>query len=52
MYNKKFFVTGATGSFGKEFVKHILKRHNAQLKVESEVGKGSTFSVCMPNSVV
>ena len=27
MYNKKFFVTGATGSFGKEFVKHILKNY-------------------------
>tara|TARA_B100000989_G_scaffold294869_1_gene274759 strand:- start:444 stop:1709 length:1266 start_codon:yes stop_codon:yes gene_type:complete len=43
--------TSSTG-LGLAIVKHILKRHNAQLKVESEVGKGSTFSVCMPNSVV
>ena len=43
--------TNSTG-LGLAIVKHILKRHNAQLKVESEVGKGSTFSICMPNSVV
>ena len=43
--------TNSTG-LGLAIVKHILKRHNAQLKVESEIGKGSTFSVCMPNSVV
>ena len=43
--------TNSTG-LGLAIVKHILKRHNAQLKVESEVGKGSTVSVGMPNSVV
>jgi two-component system phosphate regulon sensor histidine kinase PhoR len=29
-------------------VKHILLRHNARLVIESELGKGSTFSCVFP----
>ena len=35
-------VRGGTG-LGLAIVKHVLKRHNTQLEVESEVGKGSRF---------
>ena len=35
-------VRGGTG-LGLAIVKHVLKRHNSQLQVESEVGKGSRF---------
>ena len=36
--------TGHTG-LGLSIVKHILNRHNAQLNIQSEVNKGSTFSI-------
>jgi len=36
--------TGHTG-LGLSIVKHILNRHNAQLNIESEVNKGSSFSI-------
>lgn len=39
--------TGGTG-LGLSIVKHILTRHQARLEVQSEVGKGSTFSVIFP----
>jgi two-component system, OmpR family, phosphate regulon sensor histidine kinase PhoR len=29
-------------------VKHVLNRHQARLDIESEVGRGSTFSVVFP----
>ena len=35
-------VRGGTG-LGLAIVKHVLKRHNTQLQIESEVGKGSRF---------
>ncbi len=35
-------VRGGTG-LGLAIVKHVLKRHNSQLQIESEVGKGSRF---------
>lgn len=35
--------TGGTG-LGLAIVKHVLLRHDAQLNIESRVGKGSTFS--------
>ena len=36
--------TGHTG-LGLSIVKHILNRHNAQLNIQSEVNKGSIFSI-------
>ncbi|MBU1424699.1 MAG: phosphate regulon sensor histidine kinase PhoR [Gammaproteobacteria bacterium] len=39
--------TGGTG-LGLAIVKHIIMRHQAQLEVASEEGKGSTFSIVFP----
>jgi two-component system phosphate regulon sensor histidine kinase PhoR len=39
--------TGGTG-LGLAIVKHVLLRHQADLAVASEPGKGSTFSVRLP----
>ena len=39
--------TGGTG-LGLAIVKHILLRHDADLRIESESGKGSTFVCCFP----
>ncbi|MGJ0535367.1 MAG: phosphate regulon sensor histidine kinase PhoR [Methylocystis sp.] len=39
--------TGGTG-LGLSIVKHILTRHQARLEIQSEVGKGSTFSAVFP----
>jgi two-component system, OmpR family, phosphate regulon sensor histidine kinase PhoR len=39
--------TGGTG-LGLAIVKHVLLRHQAELDVESEIGRGSTFSVRLP----
>jgi two-component system phosphate regulon sensor histidine kinase PhoR len=39
--------TGGTG-LGLSIVKHILTRHQARLEIQSEIGKGSTFSVIFP----
>ena len=39
--------TGGTG-LGLAIVKHVATRHQAQLVVESEVGKGSRFSIVFP----
>ncbi|CAG4890541.1 phosphate regulon sensor histidine kinase PhoR [Paraburkholderia gardini] len=41
--------TGGTG-LGLAIVKHVLQRHDAQLEVKSEVGRGSTFTVRFPVS--
>lgn len=38
---------GGTG-LGLAIVKHVLERHQAQLEIKSELGKGSTFSVAFP----
>ncbi|WP_286164505.1 phosphate regulon sensor histidine kinase PhoR [Azoarcus sp. DN11] len=39
--------TGGTG-LGLAIVKHILSRHQAELRIASELGKGSRFSVRFP----
>ncbi|CAH2783216.1 MAG: Phosphate regulon sensor protein PhoR (SphS) (EC [uncultured Caballeronia sp.] len=41
--------TGGTG-LGLAIVKHVLQRHNAELDVKSEVGRGSAFIVRFPGS--
>lgn len=38
---------GGTG-LGLAIVKHIVARHRGRLKIESEKGKGSTFTVILP----
>jgi len=38
---------GGTG-LGLAIVKHIVNRHRGDLKIESELGKGSTFTVILP----
>ena len=35
---------------GLAIVKHIANRHRGQLLIESEEGKGSTFSVWLPSA--
>ena len=37
---------------GLAIVKHVLMRHDAQLKIKSELGKGSCFSCHFPLSIV
>jgi two-component system phosphate regulon sensor histidine kinase PhoR len=39
--------TGGTG-LGLAIVKHVLLRHGADLEIQSEPGKGSTFAVRLP----
>ncbi len=39
--------TGGTG-LGLAIVKHVLQRHQARLRVESTVGRGSTFTAVFP----
>ena len=39
--------TGGTG-LGLAIVKHVVMRHDAQMKIESELGKGSTFTILFP----
>lgn len=39
--------TGGTG-LGLAIVKHILQRHQGRLRIDSTVGKGSTFTACFP----
>ncbi len=39
--------SGGTG-LGLAIVKHVLNRHGAQLRIESELGKGSSFSCDFP----
>jgi two-component system phosphate regulon sensor histidine kinase PhoR len=42
---------GGTG-LGLAIVKHALQRHDATLQIESEPGRGSTFTCCFPPSRV
>ncbi len=39
--------SGGTG-LGLSFVKHVLLRHDAHLDIESELGRGSTFTCVFP----
>jgi two-component system phosphate regulon sensor histidine kinase PhoR len=43
--------SGGTG-LGLAIVKHVLQRHQARLKIESIVGKGSTFTAQFPHERV
>ena len=42
--------TGGTG-LGLAIVKHALLHHNARLKIESSLGKGSTFTITLPAAI-
>jgi two-component system phosphate regulon sensor histidine kinase PhoR len=41
--------SGGTG-LGLAIVKHVLSRHQARLEIESEPGKGSTFTAAFPST--
>ena len=43
--------TQGTG-LGLAIVKHVLMRHNARLIIESELGKGSVFTIQFPENSV
>ncbi len=45
--NSRSLETGGTG-LGLAIVKHILLHHEAELKIESQLGVGSTFSCVFP----
>ena len=42
---------GGTG-LGLAIVKHVLERHDAELRIVSELGRGSTFSCNFPGTLV
>ncbi len=42
--------TGGTG-LGLAIVRHVAENHGGTVKVESELGKGSTFEVRLPSSI-
>ena len=47
----RFSNTGGTG-LGLAIVKHILLRHDGHLEIDSEIGKGSTFTCHFPLELV
>ncbi|MGB0298761.1 MAG: ATP-binding protein, partial [Paracoccaceae bacterium] len=46
--NHRSRAMGGTG-LGLAIVKHIVQRHRGRLKITSEQGKGSCFSVILPS---
>jgi two-component system phosphate regulon sensor histidine kinase PhoR len=43
--------TGGTG-LGLSIVKHVVQRHDGELDIQSEIGRGSTFRIVVPPSRV
>ncbi|WP_396434694.1 phosphate regulon sensor histidine kinase PhoR [Limnohabitans sp.] len=43
--------TGGTG-LGLAITKHVMQRHGGELRIESVLGQGSTFKLCLPASRV
>ena len=43
--------TGGTG-LGLAITKHVMQRHGGELRIESELGQGSTFKLLFPHSRV
>jgi two-component system phosphate regulon sensor histidine kinase PhoR len=43
--------TGGTG-LGLAIAKHVMQRHGGELRIESDLGKGSTFKLIFPASRV
>ena len=41
---------GGTG-LGLAIVKHIITQHRGELRIESELGKGSTFLITLPKTI-
>jgi two-component system, OmpR family, phosphate regulon sensor histidine kinase PhoR len=39
--------TGGTG-LGLSIVKHVAQRHGGELRISSEIGRGSCFTLCLP----